>query len=334
MSEQDQQFQDDQQYQPSPPMQPPPPPKRKRSFRVIIKILKIILALIIVFWASFFITLALNSSDPVEKISSYFSEPEKTDVTFDLENKPAEKKSESVYNPELSGAYGNAQEKEDHLKKNPAVDFSDKAARIFDVENAVNAKIKIVSHYTLLKDVPRAMRQAVIAVEDTRFYSHSGFDISGIARATVNNVESGEIQEGASTITQQLAKNLFLTPEKTFSRKIEEVLLAVSIERNFQKDKILEMYLNTIYFGSGFYGIYDAAQGYFDKEPKDLTVAESAMLAGIPNAPSVYSPYVNFSLAKKRQLVVIDAMIRAHFLSEREAENARVEEIILRPVYQ
>jgi len=101
------------------------------------------------------------------------------------------------------------------------------------------------------------------------------------------------------------------------------------MESHFTKNEIIELYLNTIYFGSNFYGIYDAAQGYFGKKPKDLTVAESAMLAGLPNAPSLYSPYVDFMLAKKRQLVVIDAMKRANVLNEREAENARIEEIVL-----
>ncbi len=153
--------------------------------------------------------------------------------------------------------------------------------------------------------------------------------MGSIARATAVNVEAGEIEEGASTITQQLAKNLFLSPEQTFTRKFEELLFAVNIERKFSKDQILEMYLNTIYFGSNFYGIYDASHGYFGKEPKDLSPAESAMLAGLPNAPSLYSPYVDFKLAKKRQLVVIDSMIRDGKMTEQEAENARIEEIVL-----
>ena len=187
----------------------------------------------------------------------------------------------------------------------------------------------MIPNYVKLDDIPRQLRQAIIAVEDKRFYTHSGFDVEGIARAAVVNVEAGQIEEGASTITQQLVKNLFLTPEQSFSRKAEEVLLAVNIERHFSKDKIMELYLNTIYFGSNFYGIYAASEGYFGKEPKNLTLGESAMLAGLPNAPSLYSPYVDFMLAKKRQLVVINAMKRAHFLSDREAENARIEEIVL-----
>lgn len=209
------------------------------------------------------------------------------------------------------------------------VGIAGKIERIMNVETAVNEKIRGIRHYVLIKDIPLKLRQAVIAVEDTRFYSHRGFDVEGIIRATVVNVEAGEIQQGASTITQQLVKNLFLTQERSFTRKAEEVFLAMSVERNFDKDKILEMYLNTIYFGSNFYGIYDAAHGYFGKEPKDLTIGECAMLAGLPNAPSVYSPYNNFMLAKRRQLVVIDAMVRANMISNYDAEKARIEEIVL-----
>ncbi len=211
--------------------------------------------------------------------------------------------------------------------------IGEKIDRILDVRSAINEKRKSIRHYVLLKDIPRHLRQAVIAVEDARFYSHKGFDIESIARAAIVNVEAGEIEEGASTITQQLVKNLFLTQERSFTRKVEELLLAMSVERNYEKDKIIELYLNTIYFGSNFYGIYEASHGYFGKEPKQLTLAESAMLAGIPNAPSVYSPYVNFMLAKKRQLIVIDAMVRNHLLTEYEAEKARIEEIVLKDGY-
>ena len=200
---------------------------------------------------------------------------------------------------------------------------------MFDIENAVNNRVKMIPNYVALKDISRDLQKAIIAVEDTRFYTHSGFDVEGIARAAVVNVEAGQIEEGASTITQQLAKNMFLSPEKSFVRKAEELLLAMNIERHFSKDEIMELYLNTIYFGSNFYGVYAASHGYFGKDPKDLTLGESTMLAGLPNAPSLYSPYVDFMLAKKRQLVVINAMKRAHLLNDREAENARIEEIVL-----
>ena len=201
--------------------------------------------------------------------------------------------------------------------------------RMTSIEPAVDEKIKTIPNYVTIDAVPNILQQAVVAVEDTRFYTHKGFDIFGIARAIFVNVEAGEIQEGASTITQQTVKNLFLTSDQTFTRKAEELILSMNMEKDFSKDKILEIYLNVIYFGSNFYGIYDAAQGYFGKEPADLTIAECAMLAGLPNAPSLYSPYVDFHLAKKRQLVVIDAMEKVGVINSREAESARVEEIIL-----
>ena len=285
--------------------QPQQKPRRRgrRSFKYIIRFFQIVFGLIFVFIFSFFVTLALRASeDKLPDVEERYS-------SIQNKNNPAVRQSALP------------QEK---------VTIGEKFDRLFNIEEAVTAKRQKIRHYVLLRDIPRPMRQAIIAIEDKRFYNHGGFDIESIARATVVNVEEGEIAQGGSTITQQLAKNLFLTHERSFTRKVEELLLAVEIESHFDKNKILEMYLNTIYFGSNFYGIYEAAHGYFDKDPKDLSVAECAMLAGIPNAPSVYSPYVNFMLAKKRQLVVIDAMIKAHFIGNYEAEKARVEEIVLR----
>ena len=304
-------------------------PKQKRSFRVIIRFFQIVAALIFVFWASFFITLAIRSSHPIEYLFSYVEEF----FGDDKDKKTVTPTERNLDNRERAPAVDDKKINKDRSSiipvNNPDVGIFGRVERIFSIEEAVNERTRRIPHYVSLDEIPRSLRQAIVAVEDARFYSHSGFDVTGIARAAVVNVEAGEIEEGASTITQQLAKNLFLSSEQTFSRKAEELVLALELERNFSKDKIIEMYLNTIYFGSNFYGIYDAAQGYFGKEPKDLTVGESAMLAGLPNAPSLYSPYVDFMLAKKRQLVVINAMKNANFLSERDAENARIEEIVL-----
>ena len=277
-------------------------PRRNNTFRYIVRFFIIIIALIAVFFISFFVTLALRM--PEEDLSK------------------VEENSYTITN----NSYG---QRNSVYKTSSPMSLSEKYERLTNIEEAVAEKRSKLRRYVFLRDIPVALRQAVIAVEDKKFYAHGGFDIESILRATVVNVEAGEIEEGGSTITQQLAKNLFLTQERSFTRKVEELLLAISIERHFDKNKILEMYLNTIYFGSGFYGIYDAAQGYFAKEPKDLTVAECALLAGIPNAPSIYSPYVNFELAKKRQRIVIDAMVKAHFLTQRAAEEVRMEDIIL-----
>ena len=180
-----------------------------------------------------------------------------------------------------------------------------------------------------LRDIPVSLQHAVVAVEDNRFYSHHGFDPQGIMRATLVNLQYGQIEEGASTITQQLVKNLFLSHEQSFGRKAEELLLALDLEANYSKDEILELYLNTIYYGSNFYGIGPAAEGYFGKRPAELQLPESAMLAGLPNAPSLYSPYVDFMMAKKRQFIVIDAMVRSGYLDEHEAESAKIKPIYL-----
>ena len=308
-------------------------PKQKRSFKFIIRFFQIIFTLIFVFLASFFITLSLNAENPKEhfievakEIFSLMEDDKKTDA--EKNSQPASQKNSTAVEKTSSTAEKKSSPvKVSREEKN--LGLSGRIDRIMDVETFVKEKEKNIRPYVLLEDMPNNLIQAIIAVEDVRFYSHSGYDWSSIMRATAHNVESGEIEEGASTITQQLAKNLFLTQEQSFTRKVEELFLAMNIEKHFSKNKILELYLNTIYFGSNFYGVESAAEGYFGKKPKELTLAESAMLAGLPNAPSVYSPYANFLLAKKRQLVVIDAMLKNKAISPRDAEKARIEEIVL-----
>jgi penicillin-binding protein 1A len=173
------------------------------------------------------------------------------------------------------------------------------------------------------------MQQAIIAVEDNRYYRHFGFDMEGIMRATLINMQAGSIAEGGSTITQQLVKNLFLTQERSLSRKTEEVILAIDLELRYSKEEILEMYLNTIYFGSGAYGIGEACQVYFAKSPADLNLAECALLAGLPNAPSLTSPYVDFSAAKQRQSVVLTAMMRNGYIGPKLAEESKLVPLLL-----
>lgn len=209
-----------------------------------------------------------------------------------------------------------------------AVSTTDRISRFIFIKRAVDARIDH-ENYVKLRDIPESLQQAIVAVEDTRFYSHHGFDIQGIMRATLVNLQYGKIEEGASTITQQLVKNLFLSNEQSYGRKAEELLLALDIEANYSKDEILELYLNTIYYGSNYYGIGPAAEGYFDKKPSALQLPESAMLAGLPNAPSLYSPYVDFLMAKKRQFVVIDAMEHNGYIDESTAASAKIKPIYL-----
>lgn len=194
--------------------------------------------------------------------------------------------------------------------------------RVFALRSAVEAKTDRKS-YTRLADLPLTLQQAVIAVEDRRFYNHIGLDIEGILRAALVNLQTGALQEGASTITQQLVKNLFLTADRTWGRKAEEVVLALIMEMRYTKEEILEIYLNTIYFGSGAKGIAQASHIYFAKKPAELTLAESALLAGLPNAPSLYSPYVDYNAAKQRQAVVLAAMHRYGYIGPATAQEAR-----------
>ena len=200
--------------------------------------------------------------------------------------------------------------------------------RLIFLPDAVKERVP-ARHFVPIDRLPPRLIQAVVAVEDARFYSHPGFDLEAIARATLVNLQSGEIEEGASTITQQLVKNLFLSPEQSMGRKVEELALAIDFECRYSKNEILALYLNTIYFGSGYYGIYDAAHGYFGKEPSQLSLPEAAMLAGLPNAPSLYSPYESFLMAKKRQFIVLDAMVRTGYIDERTATEAKIEPLYL-----
>ena len=173
--------------------------------------------------------------------------------------------------------------------------------------------------------------KAVVAVEDERFYNHHGIDFSGIARASFKNFLYGRIVEGGSTITQQLARNLFLTRKKTIFRKLAEMMLAMQIERRFTKEEILEYYLNQIYLGHNTYGIEAASDAYFNKHAKDLTLAEAAMLMGIIEGPEIYSPYRNSKLAKARQKIVLLKMIEQKLITAAEAKKAYAETIKLSP---
>ncbi|VBB04873.1 transglycosylase [Lucifera butyrica] len=206
-----------------------------------------------------------------------------------------------------------------------AATFGSRLYRIIFFKKAVAAKLAPAKKdYVPLKNIPLPLQQAVIAVEDNRFYHHFGLDMEGIFRAALVNLQTGSVLEGGSTITQQLVKNLFLSQEQTMGRKLEEVLLALDMELHYSKDEILEMYLNTIYFGSNAYGIGPASHIYFAKPPSSLNLAECALLAGLPNAPSIYSPYVNYAAAKQRQAVVLAAMVRNGYIGPSLAQEARV----------
>jgi len=178
---------------------------------------------------------------------------------------------------------------------------------------------------TTVANIPERLRRAVIAVEDVRFFEHPGLDYIGMLRAAWTNVRRGSKVEGASTITQQLARSLFLSSERTFDRKVRELILAYKMELVLTKDQILELYLNQIYFGQGAYGVATAAQTYFGKDLSALTVGESAFLAGLPKSPNHYSPFKAYDRAKKRQEHVLARMEEAKFLTQTEREQAAAE---------
>jgi penicillin-binding protein 1A len=172
-----------------------------------------------------------------------------------------------------------------------------------------------------LAHIPQVLRDAVIATEDKRFYYHWGVDPIGIARATVQNYRRGRVVEGGSTITQQLTKVLFLTPDKSLERKVKEAVLALELERRYTKDRILEMYLNQVYFGHGAYGVEAAARTYFGKSVSELNVREAALLAGLPRAPSTYSPFEHGDAAKRRREVVLRRLVEYGALKDVEAKR-------------
>lgn len=180
--------------------------------------------------------------------------------------------------------------------------------KIADIRSNVN--------YTKIDDVSKMYKNAVVAVEDHRFYSHCGIDVWAIMRAMARNVKYKELLEGGSTITQQLAKNTYFTQSKELTRKVAEGFMAISYEKKLEKDEILELYINTSYFGNGYYDIKEASLGYFGKLPNEINDYEATMLAGVPNAPSVYAPTVNFKLASERQTQVLNKMVEYGYITD------------------
>lgn len=182
-------------------------------------------------------------------------------------------------------------------------------------------EIRSKENYAEFSELPQMYVNAVISVEDKRFYKHNGIDIIAIGRAAINDIKAMAYVEGGSTITQQLAKNMYFTQEKKMERKIAEVFMAWNIESHYSKEDIFELYVNNIFFGDGYYTVKEACRGYFNKELNEMTDYECILLAGIPNAPSVYAPTKNPDLAKQRQRQVMEKMIENKFLTKEEANE-------------
>ena len=188
--------------------------------------------------------------------------------------------------------------------------FQDRIAEIKNNEN-------FVSYDKLSQDYINA----VVAVEDHRFFKHGAIDLISIGRAIHINFSNQELIEGGSTITQQVAKNVFFTQEESIKRKSAELFASIDLEKNCSKEEIFALYVNTAYFGNGYYGIKEACNGYYNKEPKDLDLSEASMLAGVPNAPSVYAPTKNPDLARKRQQHVLRKMVEYGYITQEEANG-------------
>ncbi len=202
------------------------------------------------------------------------------------------------------------------VKGTPAITVLDAEGRVIATRGAG------VGHIVPVAEMSPYLPEAVMAIEDRRFYDHFGLDLWGMTRALFANVEAGRVVQGGSTITQQLAKNLFLTPERTFERKMEEALLAIWLEMKYSKDEILTLYLNRVYFGAGTYGVEAASRRYFDKSARELTLKEAAILAGLLKAPSRFAPTKDAEAAEDRAQVVLAAMEESGFITARERKEA------------
>ena len=207
----------------------------------------------------------------------------------------------------------------------------DAVTRLYSADKVLLAELFLEKREPVpLRVIPHHVKAALVATEDRKFYTHSGVDLKGIARAILKDIWAGGFVEGASTITQQLAKTLFLTPRKTLVRKIKEAILAFQLERRYTKDEILELYLNQVYFGSGAYGVQSAARIFFGKSVEELSIAECALVAAMPKSPSRYSPLVNSELALKRRNIVLGQMRETGIINDAIYQKAIKEELSLR----
>ena len=203
----------------------------------------------------------------------------------------------------------------------PKVNINEKDSIVLLDRNGNDIFNKDYNNYVKLNEINDDVKNAIISIEDKNFYSHNGFDIPRILKALLINIKKKSIEQGASTISQQYVKNLYLTFDKTWKRKLEEALLTIKIETHYSKDEILEGYLNTIDFGAGNYGIKEASNYYFNKEPIDLTLEEATILVGIPKSPSYYNPITNYKNAKKRQYDVLTSMYKNGYISEKQIDE-------------
>ncbi len=190
-----------------------------------------------------------------------------------------------------------------------------------DVIEEKVSKVRENLRYITIDNISSNFLDALVAIEDNRFYKHGGVDIKSIVRATIANIKAKSIIQGGSTITQQLAKNLFLDGDQDMSRKISEIIIARKIEKLYSKEEILELYANVVYYGNGYYGINDASYGYFNSSPKNLTLNQGSLLAGLLQAPNSYNPKKYLAKAQGRQEEVLDAMVKYGYITKEQMKN-------------
>lgn len=199
------------------------------------------------------------------------------------------------------------------------IDLYSEAVSEMSIEEKVSS-IRTLPNYVELDKIPKCLQNATISVEDHRFYKHNGFDIKSTCRAFLTNIKTGKIVSGGSTITQQLAKNMFFSFKKTYSRKVAELIVAIQLEEKYSKEEILELYMNIIYYGNNYYGIKEAANGYFNVNPEDLTDEQSILLAGIPQSPNYYSLANPICNIKDRATTVLNSMIEHDYIDSSQAK--------------
>lgn len=213
-------------------------------------------------------------------------------------------------------------------QKNSWPEPMQKTYRAFNMDEYIDP-LREKPDWVRLSNMSRDLPQAIIAIEDHEFYNHGAIALEGIARAFLINISAGEVVQGGSTITQQFVKNMFLSQEQTMGRKVEEIILATILERQYTKDEILEMYLNTTYLGAGTKGVKQATRKYFDKVPSNINLAEAAVIASLPYAPSALNPLENPASCKKRQLLVLSTMQKYGFISQTQYNEAKNKKIYL-----
>lgn len=247
------------------------------------------------------------------------------DLATTAQRKVSEKANDNAFKAEVRSGLEKTvgtTEKIQHGTKEAATPWLEKIATIMHIDQIIAEK-REQPGWVPLKDIPAHTRQALLAIEDHDFYHHGAIDITGIFRAGLANLQAGEVVQGGSTLTQQMVKNTFLNREQTYSRKLQEAVIAFLMERKYTKDEILEIYFNTTYLGNGCYGIRDASEGYFGKPPSRLNLGESLLLASLPYAPTALNPYENPFGCSRRMLLVLHKMQEYGYVGNVEAEQTR-----------